>query len=128
MSLTRSRLIGQAWLTLARYDLVNAMLGFRAISWQLGIKCVTAQPPDPGRIVLISDALSLAACFYVKRVRCLQRSAVLVHLLRKHGIDGQLVIAYRPTPFLAHAWAEADGRVVGDSAAYPERLRVLHRL
>jgi hypothetical protein len=128
MSPTRCWLTGEAWFTLARYDLLNALLGFRAMSWQLGMKCATAQPPDPGRVAVISEALNLAACFYVKRVRCLQRSAVLVRLLRKHGIDGQLVIAYRPTPFLAHAWAEVDGGVVGDSAGYPERLRVLHRL
>ena len=74
---------------------------------------------------LLCEAVSLAACFYFKPVRCLQRSTVIVHLLRKYGIDGRLVIGYRPSPFLAHAWAEVDGRVVNDSQAYQQRLRVL---
>jgi hypothetical protein len=118
----------QAWFTLARYDLANGQPGLQGLSGQLGIKPATAQPTDPGKVALLREGVDLAACFYFKRVRCLQRSTVLVRLLRKHGIDGRLVIAYRPIPFLAHAWAEVDRGVVGDSSAYQKRLQVLHKL
>jgi len=50
--------------------------------------------------------VSLAACFYWKPVRCLQRSVAAMRLLRKCGIDGRLVIGYRPSPFFSHAWVE----------------------
>jgi len=128
MNRPRMWLTLRAWYGLARYDVVNLVAGFRRISWQLGPQCATERPPDPGELTLLCDAVDLAACFYFKPVRCLHRSSVIVRLLRKLGINGRLVIGYRRTPFLAHAWVEVDGRVVGDSSAYQERLQMLHRI
>jgi len=127
MNCTRCWLTLRAWYALARYDIADALAGFRSMSWRLGPQCAVAHSPGQRRADLLCEAVDLAACLYFKRVRCLQRSSVLVRLLRKHGINGQLVIGYRPTPFLAHAWVEVEGRVVGDSSAYPERLKMLHK-
>jgi Transglutaminase-like superfamily len=127
MNSTRCWLTLRAWFELARYDLANTLLGLRDMSSQLGPQCAVVGPPDQRRANMLCEAVDLAACFYIKRVRCLQRSSVLVRLLRKHGINGLLVIAYRPTPFLMHAWAEVGGRIVGDSSAYHKLLRVLHK-
>ena len=42
--------------------------------------------------------------------RCLMRSLVLLKLLTRRGIDGQLVIGVRSgPPFEAHAWIETGG-------------------
>lgn len=45
--------------------------------------------------------------------RCLRRSLVLMQLLARRGIHGQLVIGTRTSPdFLAHAWIECHGEPV----------------
>jgi hypothetical protein len=125
MNWLRARLTARAFYTLARYDLVSRLVGFRSIGWQLGQPSGARKPHDSQLTTLLCEAVNLAACFYFKPVRCLQRSAATVHLLREYGINGRLVIGYRPSPFLAHAWAEVDGRVVNGSQAYQQRLRVL---
>ena len=118
-------LVARAIWELARYDLVSAMLGFRHIHRQMARQRVAARSIQPEREALVCEAVGLAACFYYKPVLCLQRSVVATLLLRRHGIHGRLVIGYRPAPFFSHAWVEVDGRVVNDSPAYKERLRVL---
>ena len=51
--------------------------------------------------------------------RCLTRSLVLIDLLARRGVQGQLVIAVRPQELLAlaaHAWVEVDGRALLEPA------------
>ena len=123
-----------AWLnlralwSLTLYDITNALAGFRSVTWLVGRRRAECVRSDPEQVRWICDAVNLAACFYFKPVKCLQRASVIVRLLRKGGINGELVIGCRPSPFLAHAWAEVDGRVVGDSACYKQRLQVLHKV
>jgi transglutaminase superfamily protein len=115
----------QAWWELARYDLMHAMSGFRQMYLRVERQPVAdhgRERPAPSQVC---DAVTLAACFYWKRVYCLQRSAVAAMLLRKSGIDGRLVIGYRPSPFFSHAWVEVNGRVVNDSPTYKDRMHVL---
>ena len=118
-------LITRSLWELTRYDLINATAGFQRIHSQLARQRVTSRLSPPGGEDLVCEAVSLAACFYVKPVFCLQRSVIAARLLRKYGIDGRLVIGYRPAPFFSHAWVEVGGRVVNDSPAYKERLQVL---
>lgn len=128
MNWLRVRLTAKAFYTLTRYDLASKLVGFRSVGWQLGRPAAVRKAHDSQMTALLCEAVNLAACFYFKPVRCLQRSAVVVRLLREYGINGRLVIGFRPSPFLAHAWAEVDGRVVNDSQAYKERLRVLNTM
>ena len=118
-------LVIRALWELALYDLLNRAFGFRRIQRQAARQRVASNPSQPEAGELVCDAVSLAACFYWKPVRCLQRSVVVMRLLRRCGIDGRLVIGYRPSPFFSHAWVEVDGRVVNDSPVYKERLHVL---
>jgi hypothetical protein len=46
-------------------------------------------------------------------MHCLKRSAAMTWLLRSRGYPADMVIGASVTPFLAHAWVELDGRVVG---------------
>jgi len=103
---------------------VNALLGFRRIYGEVEEQRVDSRN---GRAETkeICEAISLATCFYWKPVHCLQRSVVAARLLRKHGVNGRVVIGYRPSPFFSHAWVEVNGRVVNDSPAYKDRLHVL---
>lgn len=120
-----ARLALHAWWELLRHDLVQTALGFRQLCRQVTRQRVAPQPYQSDTVELVCDAVSLATCFYWKPVHCLQRSAAAARLLRKSGIDARLVIGYRPSPFVSHAWVEVNGRVVNDSPAYKERMHVL---
>ena len=115
----------RAFCNLIYYDLYNALFGFSGIHKQVSARRAARCTPNADMETVVCDAVALAACFYWRPVLCLQRSVAATLLLRRHGIDGRLVIGYRPSPFFSHAWVEVDGRVVNDSPGYKERLQVL---
>src|SRR5436309_2801754 len=57
-----------------------------------------------------------------------QRSVGATGLLRRHGLQAELVIACRPLPFESHAWVEVNGRVANDRPQYQKFFTVLDRL
>ena len=118
-------LVFSALYELARYDVIRALRDSANIRG-LNPQPITAEPSNHEVVRTICNAVSLAACLYWKPVLCLQRSVCIVRLLRKHDVVARLVIGYRPAPFFSHAWVEVSGRVVNDSPAYRERLRVLY--
>jgi hypothetical protein len=75
----------------------------------------------------ICRAVDLASIWYYKPVLCLQRSASITCLLRRHGIDAALVIGAQQLPFRAHAWVEAENRVVSDNISVTNLYVVLDR-
>jgi hypothetical protein len=87
-------------------------------------------PPPASRqtatLARVVDALNIAVALYWKPVGCLQHSVCLARLLRRHGFAGEVVIGYRPRPFLAHAWVTVDGAVINESSTYASRLEALH--
>lgn len=132
MTWRRARTIGRlAWLTayasvgLAIYDAAR-IAGFAGVhTW------IARQRPRAVRATTPEDiiwAVDEACVWYVRRVLCLQRSAVAVWLLRRHGLPAHLVIGYRPIPFESHAWAELDGKVVNDRPQYQRVFTVLDRI
>jgi hypothetical protein len=70
-------------------------------------------------------ALDVACIFYPNPVLCLQRSAVLVTILRKRGAPAQMIIGAQKLPFKAHAWVEVNGRIINDRLASCEKFLVL---
>lgn len=90
--------------------------------------CHVASPvddrPSVGEVLRILD---LACVFYFKDLRCLQRSAALTCLLRKYGIDAEMVIGVQHLPFRAHAWVEMGGQCVNDKPYVPQMYCVLDR-
>jgi hypothetical protein len=122
----KSWLLGRALYEIVRYELILSLQGSGRILSQLKGQSIAARPSDQDLEKAICDAVHLATCFYWKPVLCLQRAVCTVRLLRRHGIFARLVIGYRPSPFLSHAWVEVDGRVVYGSAAYQKRLMPLH--
>src|SRR4051794_25392839 len=71
-----------------------------------------------------ADAVAIAAHLPLG-ARCLERSLVLWFLLRRRGIDAQLVLgAGKPTvgALPAHAWVEVSGVPVNDAADIRERF------
>lgn len=75
----------------------------------------------------LCEAMDLACIWYWRRALCLQRSAALTCLLRRHGIEGELVIGAQQMPFRSHAWVEVEGRVVNDKPYVGEVFAVLDR-
>ena len=61
---------------------------------------------------------------------CLKKSLVLCYLLRCQGIAAQLQIGARleQGQFLAHAWVEYQGFVMGDYQDVPQHYTRLDRL
>jgi hypothetical protein len=123
-ALGRAALFAEAWLELARVDIARRARGFRGIA-DLPALPTSAGKCDAALMKGILDALALASCAYWKPVLCLQRSVALVRVMRRHRVHARLVIAYRPSPFVAHAWVEVDGRIINDSQEYANRLQVI---
>jgi hypothetical protein len=124
-TLSGAVLVARAWYELARFDLLHALIGFRAVIGTIPPLPAADEPPATIEPTVV-QAVLLASCLYWKPVRCLQRSVCTTSLLRRRGVPARLVIGYRLAPFRSHAWVELDGRVVNDSPVYKQRLHVLH--
>ena len=74
---------------------------------------------------LVCSALDAACAIYPRQVLCLQRSTVLVKMLRRRGAPAHMIIGAQKLPFKAHAWVEIDGAIIGDRLASRERFLVL---
>jgi hypothetical protein len=116
----------QAWIALIAFD-ASLVAGFaRVHSLVRGIRIRPRANPTP--IDDVVWAVDEACVWYLKRSPCLQRSAVAAWLLRRRGVDAELVIGYRPIPFESHAWVEVNGVVVNDRPQYQKAFCVLDRL
>jgi hypothetical protein len=124
----RAPLVLRAFRNLVFYDLVNALGGFTCVRAALKKTVVANRSADAETIERVCNAVDVATCFYHKRVWCLHRSFVAVRLLRQAGVKADLVIGSRPIPFVSHAWAEVDGRVVNDKQGYKQRLAEMERI
>ena len=98
----------------ALYDLLrfgNSLARLRRflLSWK-----TSNRPPQSEIIQQASAAMRYARVWYPKRVRCLQRSAVLACMLRSYGIPAQMVLGSQKMPFKGHAWVEVDGKAVNE--------------
>ena len=108
------------------YDLASRMGVARAHA--LVARCpVVKRRPTEEVTPRICAAVAEASVWYVKRVLCLQQSAVTTWMLRLHGVPAELVIGCRPVPVQSHAWVEVHGQVVNDRPQYQKFFRVLER-
>ena len=84
-----------------------------------------ALPSNPEDARRLGDAVGLVAGRSVVGARCLGRSLVLWFLLRRRGVDAELVIgaeAPRGGQLPAHAWVEVGGEPVNDALNVRERF------
>ena len=127
LQLFRIRLAAQVIWELLRYDLLAAARGFRGVHSR-SRRPVTGRRPNSADLEsCIPAVVAAASSFYWKPILCLQRSVVTARVLRKHGINADVVIGCRSAPFVGHSWVEVDGRVVNDSPGYQQKLTVLER-
>jgi hypothetical protein len=73
--------------------------------------------PEARRLARVTERI---ARLWPLGSRCLQRSLVLLWLLKRRGVGGQLRIGVRRNDdsLVAHAWIEIGGRPVNDTAAH----------
>lgn len=84
-----------------------------------------AVPAHPRDARPLGEAVGLVAGRSVVGARCLGRSLVLWFLLRRRGVDAELVIgaeAPRGGELPAHAWVEVAGEPVNDALDVRERF------
>jgi hypothetical protein len=113
------------WETL-RYEVVHALFGFRGV--YEGLRGMGNRKYRGAALPAICAAVDLVACFYWKKILCLQRSVITARVMHAYGIGADVVIGYRFSPFFSHAWVEVDGRVVNDSTGLPDKLQILERV
>jgi hypothetical protein len=121
------RWLMDSWLLLVYFDYLMWDGGFVRVQ-----KALRTEPVRPNRdkratAASLSRAMDMACVFYVKRALCLQRSAALAVLLRRHGLPAEMVIGAQMLPFLSHAWVESEGKIVNDKPYMTEIFQELER-
>jgi hypothetical protein len=110
MEKVNRRLLLESWVTLC---------GVRIALWVLPWRVVSRAPAVAGRVsarsVERSSAAIRAVSRYVPSATCLTQALALRRLLARHGCVSVLNLGVRNPPggrLQAHAWVEADGRVI----------------
>jgi hypothetical protein len=91
-------------------------------------------PPSPSRrgdAELVGEAIRRAAKFGLFRPTCLVRSIAISAMLRKEGITGGRIrvgVGLRDGKFVAHAWVEYDGVIIGDDDSVVSRFDAIDDL
>jgi hypothetical protein len=62
----------------------------------------------------VMKAVEWACLWYLRKSQCLHRSATLATLLRRKGVEAEMVIGIKTTPYSGHAWVEVDGVAVNE--------------
>ena len=90
-----------------------------------------AAVPRPEDAARIGTAVRRVALYGVFRPTCLVRSIAICRLLRREHIDGGRIrvgVALREGRFVAHAWVEYEGVVIGDEDALVRRYEAFDDL
>ena len=122
-----SFLVLKAYMRLIYFDVYLARGNFEALYSHVRTSPICPKPISPDAVERICAAMDMACIWYWKEALCLQRSAAVTCLLRRHGVSAQLVIGVQQMPFKSHAWVEVNGRVVNDKPYTPEMYAVLDR-
>jgi hypothetical protein len=118
-------LIVEAYFRLIAHDVFMARRDLAALHCDIKAFPLRATEPQAGETERISHGLDIACAFYPKQALCLQRSAVLVKMLRSRGLPAHMIIGAQKLPFKAHAWVEVEGMIVNDRLAAREKFLVL---
>jgi len=119
------KLLFEAWRELFLADLVLVLGDFAALRRRVLRAKVRTHTADPFAAERVCQALDTACVWYYKPTLCLERSAVLVRMLRRRGLNARLIIGTTQVPFRAHAWVRIEERIVGDRADVAARFMVL---
>jgi hypothetical protein len=99
---------------LLAFDLLRFGHNFARMHDFVSRHSVSHRPRRSGVVYRVCQAVDYACVWYPKRVLCLQRSAVTTCLLRRYGVNANMVMGAQKLPFRAHAWTEVDGCAVNE--------------
>lgn len=107
--------LGQAvvWVGIVRAML--AVVPWRRVAAASEAQAVHAAAPDWDRARAVVWAVEAVARRVLPERPCLTQALVAQRLLRKHGVDTQLLLGAARIPgkpLQAHAWLERDGKIV----------------
>lgn len=122
-----SFLVLRAYLRLIQFDLYLSRGNFQALYDKVRGYPIRRMPAPVNTAEQICAAVDMACIWYWKEVLCLQRSAATTCLLKRYGVPAQMILGAQQMPFRAHAWVEADGRVVNDKPYMREMYAVLDK-
>jgi hypothetical protein len=122
------RLIAESYLLLVQIDLMMRFGDLRSLH-TLVRKSETDNTKGHAvpSVHDLCDGMDLACVFYIKKVKCLQRSSATTLLLRRYGHRAEMVIGAQMLPFKSHAWVEVNGAIVNDKPYMPDIYHVLER-
>jgi len=102
---------------------IQLMLKSRGLKWTAAQLAARSDRPlgknDHAKAVSMAEAVSLVAGRKVVGALCLGRSLLLWYLLRRRGMDAELVVGAKAPvddTWMAHAWVELDSQPVNDVA------------
>lgn len=122
------QLVAESFLLLLWIECVMAFRGLRLLHRNMySVTPGTASAGQSPSTEELCSSMDFACVFYPKRILCLQRSAATTLLLRRHGINAQMVIGAQVLPPRSHAWVEVGGMVVNDKPYVQEIYQVLER-
>lgn len=104
----------QSLFMLLAYDILSNLCRFQTIYSVVRGWKVNHRTDASDFIDRVCNAVNYACVWYPKQALCLQRSFVTTYLLRKHGVEAEMVLGAQKLPFKAHAWVEVDGRAINE--------------
>lgn len=114
------RVVATSVVLLAPIQLMLKSRGLKSTAARLAARSdKPMRSPDIAKAVSMADAVSLVAGRKVVGALCLGRSLLLWYLLRRRGMDAQLIVGAKSPvdeSWMAHAWVELDSQPVNDSA------------
>jgi hypothetical protein len=117
----------RAYAYLILFELYLVRRNFAALYSKVRDQKIGRTVDIPQVVETVCTAVDVACIWYWKEVLCLQRSATTTYLLKRYGIQAEMIIGAQQMPVKAHAWVEVDGRVVNDKPYMRKIYAVLDR-
>jgi hypothetical protein len=117
--------IAEAYVQLLMHDLFMWRRDLAALHHHIRTFATREIAAIPMSTAVVTESFNIACAFYPKQALCLQRSAVLVKMLRRRGLPARLMIGAQKLPFKAHAWVQVYDVIIDDRLASSETFMVL---
>lgn len=129
LTLSQWRVVAASLVLIPAIRIALALWGFRRSTGVLARwSSPLARRPTPGEPYAVAYAVALVSGRRIIGTLCLVRSITLWFLLRRRGIDAELVIGALPAGgdrLQAHAWVEVGGEPVNDAPDVRARFGTL---
>jgi len=111
-------------------DVALRLFGYRKVFNTVVARARVRRGGSGGDAERIDRALGTVRRYYVNRKAkdCLPRALAAFYLLRREGLEPELLIGVKRFPFSAHSWVELDGKVIADQPGVAADYTPLKRM